>query len=496
MDQKNGTKGNGYKTAFKATSLFGGVQLFTIFITLLKSKLIALWLGTAGYGLMSIFTSAIQLIYSFSNLGLASGAVREISQANSQESKAQLTNITIAVSRWIIVTGIIGAIITIIISPFLSRFFFSSNQFTISFILLSSVVLLMGINEGNNSILQGTRHLIHLAKSNIYGSIIGLIVAVPLFYFFREKGIVSSMIISFALSSFISYLYVRKIEFLPLKQSVSESIIIGLSTVKLGLIMAISGIAVYGVEFVVKSYISKQGGINDVGLYQAGWTLNVGYLGLVFSAMAKDYFPRISQNATNHNKLNEQINQQAEISILILYPMIVFMLIFLPFLIELIYSNEFLTIVPMTRWLLIGSLIKAGSWAISFVFLAKGDHKIFLISELGINSIALPAYLLGYRFWGLQGIGFAYMLIYSIYFFGVSIIALRKYNFIYSSDFWKLFVIILFFLMGCVIINTFLTGKILYTAGSVIFLISFLYSLFELNNRIDFTGYLDRLRKR
>jgi len=91
MNIKNNLKEEGYKTAFKATSLFGGVQLITIFITVLKSKVIALFLGAAGYGIMSLFSSAIQLIYSFSNLGLASSGVRDIAQANNQADKEHLS---------------------------------------------------------------------------------------------------------------------------------------------------------------------------------------------------------------------------------------------------------------------------------------------------------------------------------------------------------------------------------------------------------------------
>ena len=260
--------------------------------------------------------------------------------------------------------------------------------------------------------------------------------------------------------------------------------------------MAITAVVVTVVEFVVKSFISRGGGIADVGLYQAGWTLNAGYLGLVFTAMAKDYFPRLSENSSDHKILRKKINEQAEIAILILSPMIVLLLVFLPFLIRLIYSKEFLAIVPMTRWLLIGSLIKAGAWAISFVFLAKGDGKTFLFNELGINCITLPSYLLGYHFLGIQGIGYAYILNYTIYFVWVAIVASKKYDFNYSNVFWKLFIIGIIFTLCCVCVNAFLHGFMIYLIGSLTFLFSLFYSLFELNKRMNIIGYLDTIRKK
>ena len=59
----------GYQTAFKATALFGGVQVINILVSILKSKIVALWLGTTGFGIMSLFNSATSLIYSITNLG-------------------------------------------------------------------------------------------------------------------------------------------------------------------------------------------------------------------------------------------------------------------------------------------------------------------------------------------------------------------------------------------------------------------------------------------
>jgi len=498
MSATNKSIDTGYKTAFKATSLFGGVQLITILVTVLKSKVIAIFLGAAGYGIMSLFSSAIQLIYSFTNLGLASSAVRDIAQANNENeiNGTNLSKTITAIIRWILATGIIGVIITVVLSPYLSRWFFSNSDHTISFIFLSLTVFFMGLNEGLYSILQGTRHLSYLAKANILGSLVGFATSVPFFIFFGDKGIIPAMIIPIILSTFVTLYFVKKTKLIIIKQTIKESFSLGSSTVKLGLMMSITAIVVTMVEFVVKSFISKQGGVADVGLYQAGWTLNASYLGLVFSAMAKDYFPRLSENTKDNSILNIKINQQAEIAMLILSPMIVFLLVFLPFLIQLIYTKEFLSIVPMTRWLLIGSLIKAGSWAISFVFLAKGDGKTFLFNELGINLITLPSYLLGYNYFGLQGIGLAYIFNYTIYFILVGIVSFNKYSFSYSKVFWKLFVISIIFTLGCISINLIFSGFYIYLAGSFVFLMTLAYSLYELNQRINISGFLYKFAKK
>lgn len=483
---------NGYKMAFKATTLFGGVQIIAILISILKSKVIAIWLGAYGYGILSLFSSSIQLIYSITSLGISNSAVRDIAKVNNESDYLQLSKTVNVIFRWIVSTGIIGTLLTVALSSYLSSWFFDNNLYVFSFIVLSVVILLTGISEGLSAIMQGTRNLLFLAKANIYGSVIGFICVLPFYYFLGIKGIVPAIIFPALLSSIISYYFVRKISLHSCHLSLSETFIIGFSTVKLGIMMAISSIALYSIEFIVKMYISKNGGVSDIGLYQAAWTLNTGYLGLVFTAMAKDYFPRLSEDVSNNLLLGKKMNEQAEIALVILSPMIVFMIVFLPFLIKLIYSAEFLDIIPMTRLLLIGSLIKAGSWAISFVFLAKGDGKTFLINELGILLVSLPIYIFSYFYYGLQGIGYGFVLVYIIYFMLVSIIAFKKYNCNYNKEFWKLFSNVLLFSIASYSIISISSNILYYIVGVFIVITSIVYSIFELNKRINIRQFFNK----
>jgi O-antigen/teichoic acid export membrane protein len=358
---------NGYRTAFKATSLFGGVQVFTILIGIAKSKLVAVWLGTAGYGVMSLFNAGVSLISSLTNLGLQSSAVRDIAAANGENNQTKLAQIVKAVDRWVIATGLLGALLTIALSPWLSAWLFESNKYTMPFVLLSSVVFLNGLYNQHYAILQGTRRLKWMATANIFGAVAGFVCSIPFFYFFRESGIVWALVLTAVSTTIISFLYAQKVKIIRVDQSYRETLKVGINSVKLGIMMSVTVIAVYLVEFILKAYITNSGGIQNVGLYQAGWSLNAQYLGLVFAAMAKDYFPRLSEGADNNAVVAAKMNQQAEITVLILAPMIVVMIVFLSFIIQLLYSGEFVEIVPMTKWLLFGSLIKSGSWAISYI---------------------------------------------------------------------------------------------------------------------------------
>lgn len=69
-----------YRSIFKATSLFGGVQVYQILIQIIKSKFIAILLGPAGIGIIGLYQSGLQFVQQLTNMGLAQSAVRDVSE--------------------------------------------------------------------------------------------------------------------------------------------------------------------------------------------------------------------------------------------------------------------------------------------------------------------------------------------------------------------------------------------------------------------------------
>ena len=135
---------------------------------------------------MSLFNATTSLIFSITNLGLQSSAVRDIAKEKGAKNYIGVSQIIKAINRWLLATGLCGAIIMIVLSPWLSQWLFESNQYVSAFILLSSVVFLTGIYNGNYAILQGMRKLSLMAKANVVGSISGFICSVPLLFLSRK----------------------------------------------------------------------------------------------------------------------------------------------------------------------------------------------------------------------------------------------------------------------------------------------------------------------
>lgn len=474
---------NGYNSALKATAIFGGVQVFNILVKIIKSKLIALLMGAAGFGILSLYNTLAELIFSATNLGLQSSAVRDYSVANTSDDKEALTLKRSALRRWISITCIIGALTTFVGARYFSLWMFDNNDYTNGVRLLSLVVFLMGVYNGQYAYLQGIRKIKDLAKANIIGALASLLLSLPFYFFLREDGIIWSLIITAAITTIISSIYCNKFKTPKVYQSFNDSIKSGISTVKLGIAMSIGTLSGTFVAFLVRSIIVRYGGIEDVGFYQAGCTINVTYLGLVFTAIAKDYFPRLS-SMKSLDQMKKTANEQAEIAILLLAPMIILMIVFLKPIISILFTDDFYVVLPMIQLMLIGSLVKAGSWDLSYIFLAKGSSKLFLFSELGVYIVVLPIYFFLYKSMGLLGLGYAYLLHQTISFVWVALTAQFSYKIHYSSEFWKLFGIFSIMIVSYLILRP-TTGKVAYAVDCFVLAVVLTYAYKEFSKRID-----------
>jgi O-antigen/teichoic acid export membrane protein len=485
-----------YRQIMKATSLYGGVQVFTILIGIVRSKFVAILLGTSGMGILGLYQTTLSLIQSITGLGLSSSAVRDISEANGSKDNNKIANAIKTLRRWVWATGLLGATITISFAPLLSKWTFGNEDYTWAFVWLSVILLLNAISSGQTVLLQGMRHLKQMAKSTLFGSILGLCTSIPLYYFLGLQGIIPALIITAISSLLLSHHFAKQIPFLPAQQTWKETYHSGFGMAKLGFVMMLSNFMVMAVSYIVNLFISNKGGVSEVGLYRAGWTITNQYTGLIFTSMATDYYPRLAAINSDNEKLNRAINQQAEIAILILAPLLVALIGLVPLVVHLFYTSQFMPITGMIKWTMLGMLFKAASWALAFSIVAKGDNRLFFVTETVGNALLLLLNLVGYQYFGLNGIGISFTAGYILYFILILIMVKRKYGINYHLKTLQLFTIQFVFICCTFIICAYLDGNIKYILSGLSLIIITFFSLKQLNKRIDIRAIAKRYYKK
>src|SRR5438270_7428171 len=103
-----------YKQRFKATSIFGGVQVFIILITIIRSKVVALLLGPTGMGIVGLITSTTAFINNLTNFGITTAAVKNIADSYSSNDAIKLGKTVAVFRRLVWITGLLGLAITLL----------------------------------------------------------------------------------------------------------------------------------------------------------------------------------------------------------------------------------------------------------------------------------------------------------------------------------------------------------------------------------------------
>lgn len=495
------TEQSSYRNIVKATSLFGGVQIFTILISMIRMKFVAVLLGTTGVGIINLLNSPLTFIAGLTGLGISYSVIRDISQSAETGDENKLARTIISFRRLVILTGLFGMIVTLILSPLLSKWTFGNSNYTWAFVWLSLTLLINAISGGQKALLQGMRKLQSLAKATVIGSFLGLLTSVPLYYFYGIKGIVPALIITSIVSLLLSWYYAKQVYVAKVDITYKETFAEGKGFIKLGLFLSISSQIGALVSYLIILFIGRVGSLDDVGLYSAGFSFVGTYVGLVFTAMGTDYYPKLAAVCNDNKTIRRMVNQQATIGVLIILPIVSLLLISFPLVTKIFLSTKFLGIVPFVNLAALGVLVKSVSFSVGYISFAKGDSKFFFWME-GIFSNVLYLLLctIGYWFYGLIGIGIAYIFSYVIYLILISVLTYKRYDFKFDNELIKIFFIsisLCFLLYSSI---QMFHSYTLYIIQAILVVCSIIYSYNELNKRLDIklivVNYIKKFRSR
>lgn len=479
-----------YRSIFKATSLFGGVQVYTILIQVIKSKIIAVLLGPLGVGIQGLFQAAIDLVKQATSLGIAQSAVRDVAEANGTGYIDKISRTVTVLRKIVWFTGSLGVVALLALSPVFSKTSFGNNKYILSFICLSVILLLDQLIAGQKVVLQGMRRLKELAKVTAIGATISLLISVPLYYIWNVDGIVPAMVLTSIVSLVVSWFYSRRVQIQKTIVTAKDVIKDGKIMMVMGVSMSLSGVMTMGVGYAVRSLIRDWGGIDEVGLFQAGFVIINSYVGLVFGAIATDYYPRLAAVNKDDVKCRDVVSKQGEISVFLLAPLLSLCILLMPTVIKILYSDEFLLADGFIKWACLGMMFRLASWLVSYMFVAKAESKLFIINELIGNINYLWLSLVGYRWGGLTGMGIAFAVNYFIYFWQCYLISRRRYSFCFTNSFIVSFLIQLVLVSLCLISVLYLSGLSKYIIGAIFAALSIILAFKGLNDKVGLKVFL------
>lgn len=407
----------------KALSLFGSLQVLLILCSIIRNKCVALWLGTAGVGVFALYNYTLELINQLAQLNIRESGVRDIAGAHPGKESEMIA----VVRKVSVILGLAGTLLTLVLSPLLSRWTFGDYTHTWSFALLSLTVGFSVLTAGEQAVLQASERLRLLARASAVGATVATGVSILLFRLLGMSGIVPSILV-FSGVFFAANLYQsRRNVKSPVVRS-RDAIVTARPMLRLGLYMTVAMAVTSLSSYIFIAWLRNRAGESGVGLYQSGYVIINQYVGLIFMAMGVEYFPRMSKVARSAARTSVFMAHEMSLLLLLLLPAVLVFVNVAPVIVKVLYSSEFVGIVPYLSIAAVGTVFKASSFAMAFIILARGDGKTYLVTESLSAVLFVVCSIGGYHIGGLRGVAVGYVVWYAIYTASVALVCHKIYR--------------------------------------------------------------------
>lgn len=410
----------------RSTIQIGGAQAVNVLISLLRMKLLALMVGPAGIGLLAVYMNLHSMASTLAGLGLGDSGVREIAAArNDPAVLGRVRKVLFAAS---LILGVLAMVAIWSLREPLARWLSGSEGHATEVGLVGIAVLLTLVSVSQIALLQGLRRIGDMVRVTVLSALVGTLVGVFAVWLRDEDGLIWFVIAQPAASVLVARWFARR---LPSPQDRNWTVRMVWTVWKpmaaLGIIFMLAGLASEATLLVVRGLITRSLGLDEAGLFAASWAVAITYIGFLLTAMGADYYPRLVEVIHDPVQANRLMNDQMQIGLALGGPILLALTGLAPWVMELLYSRDFVPAAEMLQWQSFGNVLKLASWPLGFALVAAARSRIYLFTQLTWNVVFLGAIWTGLPLFGLKVAGVGFALGYLVVFLLVWAIA-RKLN--------------------------------------------------------------------
>ncbi|MDF1637585.1 O-antigen translocase [Alcanivorax jadensis] len=415
MSNTDSRSEDSHKETLKSSFIIGGSSLINIVVGLLRMKVVAMLLGPGGIGLIGLLSNLMSAGANLSALGLGNSGTRQIAEANAKGGVEGLVVARKALFACSLALALVGGGAFFVLSPFLAKFILDDASLSSAVGWLSLGLSLTVMVGSQKALLTGLRRIGDVAKIAVASSVVSALAGISALYLWGKDGIVLFIISTPLVGFLISYFYVAKLpQISSLVAKISAISSQSSELVRLGFSFMVASLSVLLGQLAVRSIVQHELGIESLGYFQAAWSISMTYIGFVLAAMGTDYFPRLTSVIHDHSAARKMVNDQAEIAILLAGPVLLAMLALTPWVIQILYTSDFLVATSVLRWQILGDVLKILCWPMGFVIVASGNGRLFMMKEVFIMSVFVACVWLMIPILGLEATGVGFFVMYAV----------------------------------------------------------------------------------
>ena len=156
------------------------------------------------------------------------------------------------------------------------------------------------------------------------------------------------------------------------------------------------------------------------------------------------------------------------------------MLVFLPYIITLLYSPDFLPAVSILKYQLLGDVFKALSWVFGYVLIVRGHLVFALLLQLFWVGGYLLIIWFGIDLFGLDVAGIGFLISYIFGSLFAYLFLKKKLGFSFSPENWRLLKVIGLIVLVVVLLSLLSIDSILVEIGMLVVALLFVYYSYQM----------------
>ncbi|MES2105900.1 MAG: O-antigen translocase [Pseudomonadota bacterium] len=406
------------------TSLLNAIAVGVRMLTMLGlSKLLAVYVGPAGYAVIGQFQNAVTMILSFASGAINTGVTKYTAQYHddtAMQHKLWRTAGLISFS-----TAIAASVLIAVFNRPLALLVLKDGSLGSVFLWLAACLILFVLNTLLLAILNGKKAVSSYVAANIATSIVTLLATWALASAWGLYGALVALAINQSVVAFITLALCMKSGWFSVSMLFGKlDRTIARQLGAFALMAIVTAVAVPLSQLLIRNHLVQDFGWNAAGYWQAVIRISDMYLMLITTTLTVYYLPRLSEIA-DRGELKKEIRRVYRfiLPVTVLGAATVYLL--RSWIIQIVFTADFAPMLDLLAWQLIGDVIKIGSWVLGFVMLGRAMTRAYIVTEIVFSlSLVLLTYWLTPIF-GLKGSVLAFTINYLLYWICIAAILNR-----------------------------------------------------------------------
>ena len=393
-------------------------------------KAVAKISGAEGVALTGQINSVFSITQLLATGAIATGIVKYCSKyRDNLKEKNEYINTGFTLS--VICSGIIAVIFIFFKNFWAQKLHIPASESFIIY-LLPIAAFLFAVNSILIAIINGSGYLKQYSFITLLNTIIGILFAITVIYFFKIKGALIAIIFFQAIVVFqtVISIYIKQPTFFKqLKWGINKTKLFNL--LKFSAYAIVNIITVNFTLILVRNFITQKLSLHDAGIWEGMTKISVGVISIYTMALGSYFFPFVA-NSTSKQSIVAALKKTfllycgSHILVCILLYMCRISVT------EILYSKDFGSMNKMYMLNLTGDVCRLAGWVIMNIFIAKNKLIVIIIYEVLFQFVFYISSLHLFFNNSLESVSLAYCITYIFYLICTGIIFL--YFHFYKSN--------------------------------------------------------------